>query len=184
MSSPSSCNFLPASRWLSPSTVRWKWHVPLKHLMSFNRLHSIVSHKIKLFTVVGCMHLSFNQDHILWINSSNVSMEDNTIKCIDWHLLYSMHTNTNGCREKGRETHNCGPNKAIQLLVRGWILVTSWHYNCGVLCNVGFAFWWRPIVAKLCKGLLNIKLFHWLTLMLINSWWLWFISRYSLLAHP
>jgi hypothetical protein len=28
---------------------RWKWHVLEKHRLAFNRLHSIISHKIELF---------------------------------------------------------------------------------------------------------------------------------------
>jgi hypothetical protein len=41
----SSCWFLT---WLALQPWRWRWHVPVKHLLTFTGLHSIISQKIEL----------------------------------------------------------------------------------------------------------------------------------------
>jgi hypothetical protein len=45
--------FLPASHWFLAWLIlrswRWRQHVPLKHQLSLNGLHDIISKKIELF---------------------------------------------------------------------------------------------------------------------------------------
>jgi hypothetical protein len=44
---------LHASRWFLAWLIlrpwRWRWHVPLKHRLTFDGLHGIISHKMELF---------------------------------------------------------------------------------------------------------------------------------------
>jgi hypothetical protein len=40
--------------WLIPSAWRWRWHVPPKHQLTFNRPRGVILQKIELWFIICC----------------------------------------------------------------------------------------------------------------------------------